>query len=113
MFKDLISVLALKEKKDKIQDKNFGIDKNISISKNVSIDAQIAGNILEILYWHVNRSLKADRSSVKLNMFEKGIISSGLNSVMPGTRDYLMGMMSGDIKMLLDDIEKEMAKRKK
>lgn len=108
MFKDLRSVL---EKKDKIQDK-IQDDISISISKNVNIDAQIACNILERLYWHVNRSLKTDRSSVKLNMFEKGIINSGLERIMPGTKDYLIGMNSSDIKLLLDDIEKELAKRK-
>lgn len=80
---------------------------------DVSTDAQIACNILDRLYWHVGESLRMDRSSVKLNLFEKGIVSSGLSRVMPGTKEYIEGMYSEDIKILLDDIEKELAKRKK
>jgi len=90
-----------------------GKEKENVLKKDVSTDAQIACDVLERLYWHVNRSLKADRSSVKLNMFEKGIISSGLNSVMPGTKEYIEGMHDSDIELLLDDIEMELAKRRK
>lgn len=103
MFKDLRSVL-LKENKDL---------KNIIEMKNASIDVQIACNILEMLCWHVGESLRKDRSTVKLNMFEKGIISSGLNSVMPGTKKYIAGMSAESISLLLDDIEIELSKRRK
>ncbi len=82
-------------------------------SNAISLDTQITYNILEILYWHINQSLQKDRSTVKLNMFEKGIVRSGLETVMPGTKKYIVGMYSEDIKLLLDDIEKELIKRKK
>jgi hypothetical protein len=79
----------------------------------ISPDAQITSNILEILYMHIQKSLKEDRSTFKLNMFEKGIVDGGLKRVMPGTRKYIEGMTPNEIKLLLDDIEQELAKRKK
>lgn len=97
MFKDLKGILKEKEKKE----------------KNISPDARITCNILEKLYWHVNRCLQADRSEIKLNWFEKGAVSGGLERVMPGTKEYIERMYDSDIKLLLDDIEKELAKRKK
>ncbi len=116
MLKDLRSVLSLKDNKDN-KDKV-----HVQQIKNVSVDAKIACNILERLYWHVGESLRRDRSSVKLNLFEKSIVGSGLNRVMPGTKEYIEGMYLEDIKLLLDDIlgrfsdemiEKELNKRRK
>lgn len=92
---------------------------NGAVSDNPNID--IAVNIVDKLYGHIKRCIKEDRSRVKINMFEKGAISSGLNAVLPGTKTYISGMGSGDIKLLLGDIlmcytddmlEEELKKRK-
>lgn len=89
-------------------------NKKMAIRSNtISPDTQITYNILERLYYHINLSLKNDRSTVKLNMFEKGIVRSGLETVMPGTKKYIEGMYSEDIKLLVDDIERELANRRK
>jgi|CXWL01.1.fsa_nt_gi hypothetical protein len=89
-------------------------NKKIAVRSNaISPDTQITYNVLEILYWHINQSLQKDRSTFKLNMFEKGIVRSGLETVMPGTKKYIVGMMPNEIKLLLDDIERELSKRKR
>lgn len=69
---------------------------------NINVD--IAKNIVDKLYGHVIKSVSSDRSRVKLNMFEKAAISSGLNRMAPGTKGYLEGMRVEDIKSLLADI---------
>lgn len=89
-------------------------NKKMAVKPNaISLDTEISCNILEILYWHINQSLQKDRSTVKLNMLEKGIVKSGLNTVMPGTKKYIEGMLTNEIKLLLDDIERELVKRKR
>jgi hypothetical protein len=89
-------------------------NKKVAIkSSAISPDAQITCNILERVYWHIDQSLQKDRSTVKLNMLEKGIVKSGLETVMPGTKKFIVGMFPNEIKLLLDDIERELTKRRK
>lgn len=64
----------------------------------------MAKDIVDKLYGHVIKSINSDRSRVKLNMFEKAAISSGLNRMVPGTKEYLDGMRHEDIKLLLNDM---------
>jgi len=65
---------------------------------------QIAKNIVDKLYEHVSKCIVEDRSQVKMNMFEKAAISSGLKRMLPGTKEYLEGMNTKDINLLLGDI---------
>ncbi len=118
MLKDLRSVLTLKDKKVSADAKGIIDVKHRAMQAD---EVSIACDILEKLYWHVGESLRRDRSSIKLNLFEKGLVGSGLNRVMPGTKEYIQGMSLEDIKLLLDDIlgrfsdemiEKELNKRK-
>lgn len=65
---------------------------------------QIAKNVVDKLYEHVSKCIIEDRSQVKMNMFEKAAISSGLKRMLPGTKEYLEGMNIKDINLLLGDI---------
>ena len=97
-FKDLLRKLEEKSgMKVQIQTEN----KKVSSDSHIS---SIAKNIVDRLYSHVVKSVNSDRSSVKLNMFERAAISSGLNRMAPGTKEYIDGMRSDDVKLLLDDI---------
>jgi len=77
-----------------------------NVSKTVSNGkyTQIAKNIVDRLYEHVSKCIVEDRSQVKMNMFEKAAISSGLKRMLPGTKEYLEGMNIKDINLLLADI---------
>lgn len=101
MLKDLRNALSGKQ----------GVPRKVQRAPNP--DNQIAVNMVEILYGHINKSIKLDRSEVKLNMLEKGGISMGIQRVLPGTKDYIEHMYPTDIKELLDDLEKELKKRRK
>lgn len=86
---------------------------NMDMSHWSSIDAEIACNLVDILFRHVLASIQTDRSSVKLNAFTKGMIGGVLGRTRDGTKEYVSGMNDSDIKLLLSDIEKELTKRKK
>ena len=87
--------------------------KSTTNSKVLSIDTEIAINLIDILFKHVLSSIQYDRSSVKLNAFQRGMIGGVVGKTRDGTTDYVIGMRSDDIKLLLDDIEKELMKRKR
>ncbi len=88
-------------------------DKIVDVTNYFPLDAEVACNIIDLLFNQTNDSLQRDRSTVKLNLFERGVVSSGLNRVMPGTKKFLAGMYPNELNALLDDIEKELARRSK
>jgi hypothetical protein len=79
--------------------------------KDICKDSQIACHIVDILFNHVNNCLQRDRSRVKLNALTKGMISGVLGRTRDGTKEYLGGIYPEDLERLLDDMEKELAKR--
>lgn len=96
--------MTLKDLQLRLQ-KPFQSDNVVKQKLDISnINVGIAKNIVDKLYGHVIKSINSDRSSVRLNLFEKAAISSGLNRISPGTKEYLEGMRSEDIKSLLIDI---------
>jgi len=82
-------------------------------SKDNNIDKLVASNLVDILFQHVLRSVQNDRSTVKFNLFKKAFIISGLGGTRDGTKEYINGMFTEDIKLLLNDMAKEMDKRKR
>jgi len=77
-------------------------------------DSIIATNIVRKLFKHINSCLQSDRSKVKLNMFEKGMIKGMLNDKsLNGINNYILNMNTYDVKILIDDLESEIDKRKK
>jgi len=82
------------------------------ISSDASSDISVACKVVDKLYSHVSRCINGDLSDVKMNLFEKSAISGGLQRMLPGTKKYITGMSKKDVKLLLDDIEAELVKRK-
>lgn len=78
-----------------------------------NMDTEIAIRLINLLFKHVMASVQYDRSSVKLNMLQRGMIGGVLKTTRDGTIEYVIGMNDSDIKVLLDDFERELAKRKK
>lgn len=89
-----------------------GIQNKSNIQKS-NVNIEVACNFVDILFRHVLASVQYDRSSVKLNALTRGVIGGGLGKARDGTKSYVMGMRNEDIKLLLDDIEKELGKRTK
>lgn len=80
--------------------------------RKVNIDSQVACEIVDILYESVLLSIRMDRSQVKLKSFTKGVIGGVLGKTREGTKEYIRGMTDSDIKVLLNNIEKELKKRR-
>lgn len=100
-FKNLSSILKKRESKHDIA------------TPELCADAYTACDVLEWFISQVNESLYRERGEVKLNMFEKGAVGSGLNMVIPGTIKYLKGMRPEELNVLLDGIEERLIKRNK
>lgn len=81
------------------------------VQNNCEINAEIACNLVDILFKNVNQSIQQDRSSVKLNALAKATIGGVLGRTRDGTKEYISGMRGDDIKVLLDDLENELRKR--
>jgi hypothetical protein len=94
-----------------LKDLKFPIKGNVQKQK-VNIDTEISCNLIDILFKHVLASIEHDRSTVKLNMFQRGMIGGVLGKTRDGTKEYVVGMRNDDIKALLNDIETELSKRK-
>lgn len=84
-----------------------------SVATIREVDRNIVDDLVDILFRHVNNSIQNDRSSVKINALTKGIIKCGLGRTRDGTKEYIVGMYSEDIKLLLDDMERAILKRKR
>lgn len=77
-------------------------------------DYTIACNIVRKIFTHINLCVQGDRSKVKLNMFEKGVIKGMISEkTLKGINGYVMNMYEPEVKRLMDDIELEVSKRKK
>ena len=97
--------MALKDLQLKLWKQSAKQDSAVKRKSNVAdTDTRIAKNIIDKLYGHVNRCIHEDKSDVKLNLFEKAAISSGMNRMLPSTKTYIEGMMHEDIKLLLGDM---------
>ncbi len=78
----------------------------------VENDSAIAIHIVEKIFQHINDCIQNDKSQVKLNMLEKGIIKGMLSSgTLKGINNYVQNMYQNDVKNLMNDIEAEVKKR--
>lgn len=85
---------------------------NLPTKTQVDNDYDIACGLIDVLFKHINDALQRDRSRVKLSMFRKSFIKGGLERTVMGTKNYVLGMYPEDMKLLLDDMEKEIKKRR-
>lgn len=86
----------------------------ISDIMQIENDYDIACNVVVKLFHHINLCIQSDRSKVKLNMLEKGIIKGMLSDrTLNGINGYVRNMYPMDVKILMDDLETEFKKRRK
>lgn len=85
---------------------------NLPTKNQIDNDYYIACNLIDVLFNHINASLQMDRSRVKVNILTKSFIKSSLGRTVMATKDYVLGMYPEDIQRLIDDMEKEIKKRK-
>ncbi len=77
-------------------------------------DYDIACNIVRKIFSHINLCIQGDRSKVKVNMIEKGMIKGMLSDrTLNGINSYVRNMYPGDVNILMNDLEIEFRKRKR
>lgn len=76
-------------------------------------DTDAACNIVGRIFQSIDLCLKEDKSKVKLSLFTKSFIKGILtNAVRNGIDDFIKNMNDQEIRFLLDDIQRELDKRK-
>ncbi len=82
---------------------------NSTQPKPISKDAQVAKNIIDLLFINIDTNIKNDR---KMNGFTKSLIMGQLPKIRDGSKDYVNDMPAFAVKTLLDSIQSELNKRK-
>jgi len=77
-----------------------------------NLDIQIAASVVDTLFKYVRLCLDEDISTVKLNAFTKQMFKSALPSTADGTKKFIMGMPQETIKLLLNDLQRELNRRR-
>jgi hypothetical protein len=86
----------------------------IGTKEEIDKDYDIAVDIVNDLFKNIRLCLDRDRSRVKINMLAKGFIKYNLSDgVKEGIAEFVRGMYPEDMKLLLNDIERDIRKRHK
>lgn len=89
-------------------------DKLVADKEQVDADYDIAVDIINDIFDNMSLCLKKDRSRVKINMLAKGYIGYILkDAAREGITNFVRGMYPEDMKLLLNDIERDIARRKR
>lgn len=83
------------------------------IGQRGSRNAQIACAVIDVTFDQISSCIKSDKSKIKLSFFAKGMIQGMLgDKTKNGIKEYVNNMYDKDINDLLDDVQKELDKRK-
>ena len=78
-----------------------------------NIDPQVACKVVDHIFNYIDVCLKEDKSKIKLSLFAKsfirGILTDGVRN---GINDFIFNMNDKEVKALLDDMQKELNKRR-
>jgi len=109
-------LMAIKNLKEQLKLSHNSLEKHKIDTNDITqsnIDSQTACNVVDHIFNYIELCLKEDKSKIKLNLFTKSFIRGILtNSVRSGINDFIMNMNDKEVKALLDDIQKELNKRR-
>jgi hypothetical protein len=78
-----------------------------------SQDADIACTVVDLIFKYVDMCLRENKSKYQVSLFAKSFIRGILNdNVKEGINSFVTNMNDNEIKAMLDDIQKELNKRK-
>lgn len=87
-------------------------DARVNSKEEVDRDYDAACDIINDLFDHLDDCLKKDRSRIKINLLAKGYILYILK-YREGILDFVKGMYPEDMKLLMNDLERDVLKRKR
>lgn len=94
-----------------LNDLKYNLDKykRTPISNTCEKDAETACNVVDILFKYINICVRDDKSKIKINKLEKSFIQSLLSDkIRGGVKNYVANMTNRDLRLLLDEIQKEL-----
>lgn len=78
-----------------------------------SVDTDIACNVVDLIFHYVDLCLRENKSKYQVSLFAKSFIRGILNdNVKGGINNFVTNMNDEEIRAMLDDIQKELNKRK-
>ncbi len=84
-----------------------------SIPHMSSVETDIACGVVDLIFHYVDVCLRENKSKYQVSLFAKSFIKGILNdNVKGGINNFITNMNDEEIKAMLDDIQKELDKRK-
>jgi hypothetical protein len=107
-----IQSMALKNLHSSLE-KHKIVSRHHEVTIQQNIDPQVACKVVDHIFNYIDVCLKEDKSKIKLSLFAKSFIRGILtDSVRSGINDFIFNMNDKEVKALLDDMQKELNKRR-
>lgn len=114
-----VQLMALRDLKEQLKLSHSSLEKHKIVSRqhkdNIqqNIDPQVACKVVDHIFNYIDVCLKEDKSKIKPSLFAKSFIRGILtDSVRNGINDFIFNMNDKEVKDLLDDMQKELNKRR-
>ncbi len=110
--------MALKDLKEQLKLSHSSLEKHKIVSRHETniqqnIDSQVACKVVDHIFNYIDICLKDDKSKFKLSLFAKSFIRGILTeNVRSGINNFILNMNDKEVKAMLDDMQKELNKRK-
>lgn len=102
-----------------LKDLHSSLEKHKTVSRSnedniqQNIDSKVACDVVDHIFRYIDICLKEDKSKFKLSLFAKSFIRGILTeSVRNGISDFILNMNDKEVKAMLDDMQKELNKRR-
>lgn len=105
-------LMALKDLHSSLE-KHKIVSKSYEINIQQNVDTDVACNVVDHIFRYIDICLKEDKSKFKLSLFAKSFIRGILTeNVRNGINDFILNMNDKEVKSMLDDVQKELSKRR-
>lgn len=104
-------LMALKDLHSSLEKHKISRSHEVNIQQN--IDSKVACDVVDHIFRYIEICLKEDKSKFKLSLFAKSFIRGILTeNVRNGISDFILNMNDKEVKAMLDDMQKELNKRR-
>lgn len=109
-------LMTLRDLKEQLKLSHSSLEKYKIVPREANIqniDSQVACDVVDHIFRYIDICLKEDKSKMKLSLFAKSFIKGMLTeSVRNGINDFILNMNDKEVKAMLDDMQKELNKRR-
>ena len=107
-----VPLMALKDLHSSLE-KHKIVSRHSEIAIQQNIESEVACNVVDHIFRYIEICLKEDKSKMKLSLFTKSFIRGILtDNVRNGIDNFIMNMNDKEVRAMLDDMQKELNKRR-